>query len=141
MKKFRKGQSIVELVIASGVMVIIMSAAAGMMSMTEKQVEQMSRQSQANAIAEEGVQAVISIADRSWTELSVGSHGLAIGSSPVMWVFQGVSDTSGDYSRTIVISTVDSDTKKVVITVTWHPSAGRTATVEQQLLLTDWAFI
>ena len=131
----------IELLFASAIMIIILTSVAGAMSVTEVMVEEMSRQAQALAIAEEGVQATISIADRSWDELAVGTHGLVVGSSPPMWIFEGASDTTGDYTRTIAVSSDDADTKRVVVTVTWHPRAGRTATIEEQMVLTDWAFI
>jgi hypothetical protein len=131
----------IELVFASAVMVIMMTSTAGLMSSTERNVEEMSRHAQALSAAEEGIQATISIADRSWTDLSIGTHGLAIGSSPVMWIFSGTSDQNGDYLRTVTVSEVDADTRKVVVAVTWHPQPGRTAVVEQELLLTSWAFI
>lgn len=131
----------IELVFAAAVMLIIMSSSSAVMSVTERQAEESSRQAQALAIAEEGIQASISIADRSWTDLELGEHGLSIGSSPAMWIFQGTSDTNAGYTRTIEVSESDSDTKKVVVIVTWHPRPDRTATVEQELLLTDWTFI
>lgn len=141
MKQHRSGQSIIELLMAVAIMVIVMTSSAGIMSLAEKNVDEMSRHLQAIVFAEEGVQAVISIADRSWNEIAVGVHGLAIDSPTPMWIFQGTSDVMGEYTRTVTISTVDSDTKKIVIVVTWYPESNRTATVEQQLLLTDWAFI
>jgi type II secretory pathway pseudopilin PulG len=141
MKKYRSGQSMIELLLAIAVMVIMLASTAGVMSVTEKRVEEMTREAQALALAEEGVQATISIADRSWSDLTAGQHGLAVGSSPVMWVFQGISDSNGDYTRTLTVTSEDQDTKKVVIVVTWHPAPGRTATIEEELVLTDWAFI
>ena len=141
MKKYRLGQSMVELVLAVAVMVIIMTASAAMMSANETSAEQMSRQLQAMSAVEEGIQATISIADRSWADLAPGTHGLAIQSAPAMWVFQGGSDATGDYTRTITVSDVDSDTRKVVVTVVWHPEPGRSATIEEEIYLTDWAFI
>ncbi len=131
----------VELVLASAVMLILMTSSAGIMSLTERMAEESSRQAQAVSIAEEGIQAVISIGDRSWTDMAVGTHGLAIQSSPAMWVFQGVSDANGDFTRTVTVSQVDTDTRKITVTVTWHPQSTRTAAVSEQILLTDWAFI
>ena len=110
--------------------------------MTEKAVTEMTMEMQAITIAEEGIQASISIGDRSWSSLTVGAHGLAISTSaPIMWIYSGTSDTANGFTRTITISSVDSDTVKVDVTVTWHPAPNRTATVQEQVLLTDWAFI
>lgn len=142
MKKNRAGQSMLEIIIAIGVMVMSISATSGMLLMTERATVGMLKEAQGIAIAEEGIQAAISINDRDTTSLSVGSHGLAINSSsPVMWIFSGTSDVSDGYTRTVVVSSVDADTKKVVVTVTWQPEPNRTAVVEEQVLLTNWAFI
>lgn len=131
----------VELMLALAVMVVILTSTSAIMAANERLADEMSRQVQAMSVAEEGIQAAISIADRSWTDMSVGTHGLAIQASPGMWIFQGTSDANGDYTRTVVVSDVDTDTRKVVVTVSWHPQPGRTATVEQQMYITDWAFI
>jgi hypothetical protein len=111
------------------------------MTTAEVGLEQMSRQAQAIALAEEGIQGTISICDRSWTEVSVGNHGLAIGGSPIKWIFSGTSDTADGFTRVITVSSIDTDTKKVVVIVSWKPAFNRTASVELQMLLTDWPFI
>lgn len=130
-----------EIMIAVAVMIMGISAAAAMMLATESSAEEMIRESQAIALAEEGIQASVSINDRDWSELAVGTHGLAIQSSPVRWIFQGTSDVSGGFTRTVAVSSVDAHTKKISVIVTWHPRPDRTATIEEQALFTDWAFL
>lgn len=142
MTKQRRGQSMVEIMFSIGAMVILMAAVAGMTTMTEKMVTEMTNELQAITIAEEGIQATISISDRAWTALVLGSHGLAVsGSAPIMYIFSGTSDTANGFTRTITITSVDADTVKVDVTVTWQPAPNRTATVQEQVLLTKWAFI
>ncbi len=129
----------IEIIVAVGVMVIGISASAAVMLVVERMAEEMTRETQAISIAEEGIQAAISIGDRSWTELSVGNHGLAIGGTPIAWILNGASDTANGFTRVVSVSSVDIDTKKIDVTVTWVPSAGRSSTVREQMLVTDWA--
>lgn len=139
MKMLRRGQSMVEILVAIGVMIIGITASSALMMATERSSADMMKEAGAIALAEEGSQAVISISDRSWADLTVGTHGLVIQASPAEWIFQGSSDVANGYTRVATVSTYDANTKKVVITVRWNPTAGRTATVENQLLLTDWS--
>ena len=44
-------------------------------------------------------------------------------------------------TRVVTVSAYDADTKKVDVTVTWHPAPNRSATVDEQVLVTDWAFL
>jgi hypothetical protein len=132
----------VEIMFAIAAMIVLVSATAGLTTMTEKMVTEMTMEMQAITVAEEGIQASISIADRAWSALAVGAHGLAVsGSSPIMYIYSGTSDTANGFTRVITISSYDADTVKVNVTVTWHPEPNRTATVQEQVLLTDWAFI
>jgi len=132
----------VEILFAIAAMVILISAVSGLTTMIEKMATEMTMEMQAITIAEEGVQASISIGDRAFSALAIGAHGLAISAtSPIMYIYSGASDTANGFTRTITISSVDADTVKVDVTVTWHPEPNRTATVQEQILLTDWAFI
>ena len=132
----------VEILIAIGVMTIGITASISILTIVERGMLQTSLEMQAVFYAEEGVQAVISISDRSSTDMALGTHGLAIQqTSPVEWIFSGTSDTSTGMTRVVTVTAYDSDTKKVDVTVTWKPAPNRTATVKEQVLITDWAFI
>lgn len=142
MRTKRPGQSLVEAAIAIALMVIGVAAAASITTMTLKAAEQTQREQRAIALAEEGIEASVSIRDHSWSQLVDGNHGLAINTSPVKWVFLGGSDvTENAFTRVVNISAVDADTKKVTVTVTWQPETGRTASVVVKALLTNWALL
>ncbi len=132
----------VEIMFAVAAMVMLVTATAGMTTMTERAVSEMTLEMQAVSIAEEGIQASISISDRAWSALTIGAHGLAIsGTAPIMWIYSGTSDSANGFTRVVTISSVDTDTVKVDVVVTWHPAPNRTASIQEQVLLTDWAFI
>lgn len=135
----RRGQSILEVMIAVAIMVISITASAAMMTATERGSSEMAGETRASAVAEEGIQASISIRDRGWNSLAVGTHGLIIQASPLEWIFQGSSDTAYGFTRTVTVSAVDANTRKVAVNVSWSPDGKRTARIEEQILLTDWA--
>ena len=144
MTAMRRAQSMIEIIVAVAAMVVFITATAGITMMTEKAVTEMTMEMQGIAVAEEGIQASISISDRAWSALVLGTHGLAIsGSAPIEWVYSGTSDTANGFTRVITISTVpnEPDIVKVDVTVTWHPEPNRTSTAQEQVLLTDWAFL
>jgi hypothetical protein len=139
--KKRRGQSMIEIVIAIAIMTVGITFSVSILMIVEKGSIESSLEMQAIFYAEEGIQAVISVSDRSGTAVAVGTHGLAIQASPVEWIFSGTSDTLNGMTRVVTVSAYDTDTKKVDVLVTWHPAPNRTATVDEQVLVTDWAFL
>jgi type II secretory pathway pseudopilin PulG len=140
MKK-KRGQSMIEIIIAIGIMTVGITFSVSLLMIVEKGVTQTSLEMQAIFYAEEGIQAVISVSDRSGTAVAVGTYGLAVQASPAEWIFSGASDTQNGMTRVVTVSAYDADTKKIDVLVTWHPAPNRTATVDEQILLTDWAFL
>ena len=139
--KQKRGQSMIEIIIAIGIMTVGITFSVSLLMIVEKGVTQTSLEMQAIFYAEEGIQAVISIGDRSGTAVAVGTYGLAVQASPAEWIFSGASDTQNGMTRVVTVSAYDADTKKIDVLVTWHPAPNRTATVDEQILLTDWAFL
>lgn len=64
-----------------------------------------------------------------------GTTGLAQVSN--QWAFSGTNDTSGIYTRTITITSVDANRKRVVSTVTWPRGTG-TSSISVDTYLTNW---
>jgi len=134
----RPGVSLIEIAIAIGVLTIGIASTSALLRQTADIALSTVDELKATALAEEGLEAVVSIRDRNYSNLSDGNKGLAIDATP-KWVFSGTTDqTEGRYNRTLIISTVDSNTKKVISRVTWAPSPNRTATVELRMLITKW---
>ena len=90
----------------------------------------------ATMIAKEGIEAVRNIRDSSFSNLSAGTHGLAV--SGGVWGFSGSSDTSGIFTRQISISNVDSNRRQVESIVTWQENGQRTGTVQETTYFTNW---
>jgi hypothetical protein len=137
----RRGQSMVEIIMAIAIMTVGITFSVSILMSVEKGSIESTSEMQAIFYAEEGVQAVISVSDRSGTAVAVGTYGLAIQASPAEWILSGTSDTQNGMTRVVTVSAYDADTKKVDVLVTWKPAPNRTATVDEQVLVTDWAFL
>ncbi len=90
----------------------------------------------AQALAEEGAEAVRNMRDAAFSNIPDGTYGIA--QSANVWTLSGTSDVTGIFTRQVVISTVDSVRKNVVVTVSW---AQGSATVQTAVTsrLTNWS--
>ena len=117
-------------------------------------LQQGGEQTEAQALAQEGVEAVRSIRDNAWNELQYSTSSVSIVNAK--WAFDGEGTTEiiGDYTRTISFSDVcrdvsddittcpgsytDVHSKKVTAEVVWEVRPGITNTVRQIGYLTNW---
>ena len=134
-----KGQSLIELVVAIGIFVITIGSVSFLV-LNNYTSGQLSKEiTQANFLAQEGLEAVRSIRDNSWSNLTAGNHGLAI--SDNNWVFQGdsedISSKLKEGARTIAVEEVDSNRKKVTSQVSWN-FLERPQEIQLVTYLTNW---
>lgn len=88
-------------------------------------------------LAEEGLEAVRNIRDSDYSALVAGTHGLAI--SAGKWELVGSLDTTGIFSRQLIVSDIDENRKQVTSTVTWQQNLQREGSVQLVTYLTNWA--
>lgn len=149
------GSSVIEILVAMGIFVVIsvtaLSAIIGATNIGRLTQEQ----TQASQLAQQGFEATSSIRNNNWDSLVNGTHGLSTAGS--QWSFSGTSDvdSSGKFTRSITIEsvnrdannvivtsggTLDEDTKKITINVAWSPSPSRSNNVSFVSYLTNWQF-
>lgn len=144
------GQSVIEVIVAIAIFVIIAGSSVitilGSLSASRLAEEE----TQATFIATEGIEAVQSIRNQSWSNLVDGTYGLQLSSG--FWEFAGVDDTTGKFTRFVSVSSVerlnddivtsggttDDDTKLITSSVTWDFTSARTNTVETSQYMTNW---
>ena len=135
-----RGQSLIELLIALGIFVAIISVVTFLLIDSYAANLQARQNSQAIFLAEEGMEAVRSIRDNDWEALAPGSHGLAISGNN--WVLLGASEDISDKlkegKRVITIENIDEDRKKIISKVTWQISPERENKIELVTYLTNW---
>jgi hypothetical protein len=137
---FKKGQSLIELIVALGIFVLTIAGLAFFVLDSYISGRLASEMTKVNFLAEEGLEAVRSIRDNSWPALIAGSHGLAI--SGDHWVFQGTSEDIADQlrggRRIIEIENLDQNRKKITSRINWQFSETRPEEVKFVSYLTNW---
>ena len=135
-----RGQSLIELLIALGIFVVMVSVVAFLLIDSYISNLQASQNSKAIFLAEEGMEAARSIRDNSWDNLTAGPHGLTI--SENNWIFQGeledISDKLPQGKRVITIGDINEDRKKVISQITWELFPARSQEISLVTYLTNW---
>ena len=132
-----KGFSIVEALLASALLIIIVTAFVGAIIYGQESTAVAGGRARASFLAEEGIEATRNIRDESFDNLVDGSYGLLV--SDHKWVLSGNSDTTDGYVRQINISTINDNEKLITSTITWQETAQRTGSVVLTTYLTNWA--
>lgn len=127
-----QGFSVVEVLLAATVFAFLVTAVVGAMVYGRASNADAGDHNRAMLLAEEGLEAVRNIRDASFSNLTNNTFGLA--QSGGVWTLSGSSDTTGIFTRTIVISAVDTDRKDVTVTVSWGSQQ-----VSVTGRLTNWA--
>lgn len=139
--KFMKGNyahgfSVVEVLLAVSIFALIVTALFGAYFYGQEASVLAGNRTRAAIFAEEGLEATRNIRDAGFVNLTDGTHGLSIAGN--QWTFSGSSDTSGIFTRSIAVSSLDSHRKQVASTVTWQQNPQRIGTISLVAELTEW---
>ena len=137
--KIKKGFALIEIILAIALFAIIITSVTGSIIYAQQSTSLAGNRARAVFLAEEGLEEARSIRDAGFSNLTDGTHGLAISGN--VWTFSGSSDSTDIYTRQITISSVDENTKLVTCTVTWQQNAQRTGTVTLKTHLTNWNLV
>lgn len=147
---FCAGQSLVEFIVAVSILImmgtVISVAVLGSYSTSRLGQEE----TFASALATEGIEAVVSIRNQNWNNLTNGNHGLT--NSTNVWSFINTSDVTDKFTRVITIAdvfrddgdivqsggTLDPNTKKINVSVSWDFTPTRNNAVTYTQYLTNW---
>jgi Tfp pilus assembly protein PilV len=132
----RQGFLLVEVILATALFVILSTAFISAYVYGQESTMLSGERARAALIAQEGLEAVKSMRDSNFTNLTDGTHGLAFSSG--QWIFQGTQDIQGIFTRMVTISPIDADRKDVSVTVTWQQRTGRTGTITLSNRFTNW---
>ena len=140
--KYSKGQSLLELIISVGIFVTVIASLVFFIFDSYLSNRFSQEMTEADFLAEEGLEAARSIRDNNYPDLLVGSHGLAISSGH--WIFQGIEDdlvsqlNGGKRIIDIINDPLDQNIKKIASTVTWKFTENRSEEVKLISYLTNW---
>jgi len=139
MSKFNKnindGFSLVEIVLASGVLALLSLIFLGILTYGQESTIRAAQRERAIFLAQEGLEAARSIRDQNFTNLTVGNFGL---SATNQWNLSVQPDVNDIFTRTISIADVNSQTKQVISKVQWKQSGVGVVDVSFTTLFTDW---
>ncbi len=149
-----KGQSIIELLIALSIFALIGAAMTTMVVGGFQALNQGGDQTEAEALAQEGIEAVKAIRERAWNENIYTQSDVATSSGEWYFLGEGTTETFGPYTRTITFEDVcrdssnnitscpgsytDVDTKKINVSVSWTVRPGITNSVQKTAYISNW---
>lgn len=134
--KFQKGFSIAEIVVASSVLALLVTAFVGVFNYSHRAMAMSSTRNRAVFLAEEGLEAVRNIRDDDFLNLINGDYGLAV--SGGAWIFSGTEDRQDIFTRQINISTLNSNTKEIRSTVSWDDHRNDIGSISLNTYLSYW---
>jgi len=149
-----KGQSLLEVIVAVAVFALVGATMVSMVVGGFTAMTQGGDQTEAEALAQEGIEAVKSIRDRAWNEAKYNQSGVSTLTGEWTYLGEGTTETIGQYTRTIAFSDVcrdalddittcpgtytDVNIKKVTVTVSWETSVGATNSVQKIAYVSNW---
>lgn len=135
-KKFNtQGFSLIEIILSSGLVGLFAVAFLGVLGFSQESTLRATQRNQAIFLAEEGIEAARSIRDENFSNLVVGDHGLK---SDTKWSLVGQTDITGNFTRTLNIVDINSQTKQINSQVVWKQPGGNQVSVIISTLFTDW---
>lgn len=152
----QSGQALIELLVAFGIFGLFSVAVTTLSVDALWSMQASPEYTAASASAQEGLEAARQIADRAWTALTYGDHGVTVetAGNETRYAFAATADTRGIYTRVVRISevqrdgngniveqggTIDPDTRRVTSIITWQTGiTRRQSQVTLTTLLTNW---
>lgn len=131
-----RGMSLVEVILASSLFALLLTALVGAYLYGEESTALSGNRARAAALVGEGLEAVRSLRDAGFANLTDGTYGLSTTSN--QWNLSGSSDTSGIFTRQVTIATIDTKRKSVTAQVTWQQNAQRSGSISLSTRLTNW---
>ena len=135
-KKRLKAFSLVEVLFAVVLLGAAISTILVSLSGQLSHVSSSNKDLQASSIASEGIDAARAIRDANWANLSDGVHGLTYANGG--WSFTGASDVQNGFTRTVTVSDVTTNQRKVTVSVAWKGTAGEPRTYGFSTVLANW---
>jgi len=135
----QSGFSVVEIIIASAVFALIVTAFIGSLLYFNKSAMAAGTRPRAVFLAEEGLEAARNIRDEDFSNLIDGTYGLAV--SGGQWIFSGSQDLTDNFSREVKISTIDANTKEVSSKISWDKGLIDSGSVSLPTYLTNWMVV
>lgn len=131
-----RGFLLVEMVLASALFILAISAFLGGYLYGEKTIAESGNAVQASLLAEAGLEAVRNIRNEDFKDIEDGQYGLNLVNGK--WTFASTSDTTGIFIRSITVAPSGTDRKTITSQVSWFDMSNATKTVSLSRFFTNW---
>lgn len=135
--KTQSGAALLEIIIAMGIFItglvslLVLTVDAG------NSVQQGVMRTQATLLAQEGIEAIRTIRDNDFSDLTNGPYGIVL--SGGTWLLSGTSDTTDGFTRVITITDGSiANTKLITSEVLWEIAGGRELSTEVSEIVSNW---
>lgn len=132
----RRGFLLVEVILASSLFVLFLTAFTGVYYYGLQSSTLGGDRGRASMYAEEGQEAIRSIKNNNFANLTNGTYGLLYTNNT--WSLSALPDTSGIFTRQVTISPIDANRKNIQVTVSWQQTPSRTGSVMTYARVTNW---
>jgi len=159
----RRGQALLEVILAIAVFAAIAGVLITMAVGGFRGLEQGGEQTEAEALAQEGIEAVRAVRDKAWNEnIALNNQTARPEESLGQWTLTGYgagAETIGKFSRTLTFNDVcrdgtdviisctpppvppaynDPHTKEAVVIVSWTNRTGQNNSIQQRAYISNW---
>lgn len=141
MQRGRSGFLLIESLVGIALFAIFLTAVGGAMLASSQSSVSASDRVHAIMLSERALEGTRSIRDTGFANVTVGDHGVKLGSGALgtRWVFAGTSYTdAGRYKTVLNVSSVATGWVRMTATTTWKQAPGRSGSVVLTGELTDW---
>ncbi len=114
--------STIELILALAMFMVLVLGLSAAMSFGVQQEKVISEDTKATYLLEEGIEALVNIRDANFGSLVNGTYGLALVGN--RWQLVATPDVSDGYTRTITITSPNTTTRDMTISISWIRSIG-----------------
>lgn len=132
----RKGFSLAEVLIAGAVLLIFITTFSSTIIQVKNQLTNSFNRERAISLADEGLEAARNIRDNNFFSLNDGVYGLT--NSNNQFNFAGTNDTTDIFNRTVNITTLGNNQKRIDVTVEWQDIFSPDNSVTLSTYLTNW---
>lgn len=135
----KQGFLLVEIILTTALFVLFLTAFAGVFYYGLQSSSIAGDRARAIMIAEEGQEAVRSIKNINFSNLTNGTYGLVFSNN--VWSLSGAQDVSGPFTRQVVITDAGTNRKNVYVNVSWQQAPDRTGNVSIPARYSNWKTI
>lgn len=134
--KKKIGFSLIEVILAGSIFIMLALILIGALIYGQEDSLKAGQRNRAVLLAEEGLEAVRSIRNSGFSNLTAGTYGLS--TSTGQWKLTNDLDATNNFTRSLTVSDIDTHHKQIISKVVWNSLNGTENNVSLVTQFTDW---